>query len=158
MLELRWVEGRDYVIDARFANGLTQAVPGLVAELAATRPEVILVPRDGIARPLANGTKTIPIVFAIGQDPVGSGLAASLRQPGGNLTGLSSMGTELWPKRLQLLKEAFPRITHVGMLFAPADAGGASQAKEIEAAAPRLGLRVTPMEMNLPADIEPAFK
>ena len=158
MLELRWVEGRDYVIDARYANGVTQAAPGLVNELVATRPELLLTPADEGARLLAQRTKTIPIVFTIAQDPVGNGLAASLRSPGGNATGLTNIATELSAKRLQLLKEAFPRIVHVAVLFPPEELGGVSHLKEIERAALLLGMRVTPIELRQPADVEPAFK
>ncbi len=158
MLELRWVEGRDYLIDARFANGVMQALAGLAAELAATQPDLLLVPSDEDVRLLAQRTKTIPIVFAITQDPVGNGLAASLRRPGGNATGLTSLSTELSAKRLQLLKEAFPRVAHVALLFEPDNVGSVSQVKEIEGAAQRLGIRVTPIELRQPADIEPAFK
>lgn len=158
MAELRWVEGRDYVIEGRYANGAMQAVPTLAAELVATRPDVLLVPTEGTARILVNSTKTIPVVLALAHDPIGSGLAANLRQPGGNVTGLSSMTTELWPKRVQLLKEAFPRVAHVGMLFAPTDVGSVSQAKAIEASAPSMGVRVTSMEWDQPADLAPAFK
>ena len=158
MLELRWVEGRDYVIDARSANGAFRDLPGLADELVATRPDLLLTPGDGNVRLLAQRTKTIPIVFAIAQDPVGSGIAASLRRPGGNVTGLTDMSTELSAKRLQLLKEAFPRVTHVALWIEPEAPGGASQAKEIAGAAPRLGIRVTPIELRQLADIEPAFK
>jgi len=158
ILALRWVEGRDYVIDARYANGVAQAQPGLAAELVATRPDLLLVVADEGARLLAQRTKTIPIVFAIAQDPVGSGLAASLRRPGGNATGLANLGSELGAKRLQLLKEAFPRVAHVVLLFEPDSVGTVSEAKEIEEAAPRLGMRVTPIGLRLPADTEPAFK
>jgi putative ABC transport system substrate-binding protein len=107
---------------------------------------------------LARITKTTPIVAATIQDPVGSGLAASLRQPGGNVTGLSSMSSELWPKRMQLLHEAFPRVTHLGMLFAPGIEGSVSQAREIESTAVSLGMRVSPVEIRQPADVDPAFK
>ena len=158
MLDLRWVEGRDYVIDARFANGVSQAVPGLAAELVANQPDLLLTPAEGTARSLIQKTKTIPIVFAISPDPVGNGIAASLRRPGGNATGLASLSTELSAKRLQLLKEAFPRVAHVALLFEPDEVGSVSQAKEIEEAAPHLGLRVTKIELRQPADIEPAFK
>ena len=158
MLELHWVEGRDYVIDARYANGVAQAAPGQAAELVATRPDLLLTPGDGLVRLAAQRTKTIPIVFASGQDTVGAGLAASLRRPGGNVTGLSNMATELSAKRLQLLKEAFPPVAHVALLFEPDNVGSVSQAKEIEGAAPRLGMRVSPIELRQPADVEPAFK
>ena len=136
MLELRWVEGHDYVIDARYNGGITQAASDLADELMATRPNLLLTPADGTVRLLAERTKMIPIVFAISQDPVGSGLAASLRRPGGNATGLTALTTELAAKRLQLLKEAFPRVAHVALLFIPDDVGSVSQAKEIEGAAP----------------------
>ena len=158
MLELRWVEGRDYFIDARHANGVTQALPGLADELVATPPDLLLAAGDRPVRILAQRTKTIPIAFAIAQDPVGNGTAASLRRPGGNVTGLTDMATELSAKRLQLLKEAFPRVTHVALLFEPDAVGSVSQAKEIEGAAPRLGMRVTSIELRQPADIEPAFQ
>ena len=158
MLNLGWVEGRDYVIDARFADGVAQALPALAAELLATRPDLLLTPGDGNVRLLAQRTKAIPIVFAISQDPIGNGFAVSLRRPGGNATGLTNMATELSAKRLQLLKEAFPRIAHVVVLFEPDTVGSVSQAREIEGAAPRLELRVTSIELRQPADIEPAFK
>ena len=127
MMELRWVEGRDYSIDARYANGLTQALPGLAADLVATRPDLLLVPSDEDVRLLAQSTKTIPIVFAIAQDPVGNGLAASLRRPGGNATGLTTISTELSSKRLQLLKEASPRVAQIVLLFEPDNVGSVSQ-------------------------------
>ena len=158
MLELHWVEGRDYVIDARHSNGVAQALPALADELVATRPDLLLIPGDAAARVLAQRAKTIPVVFAISQDPIGTGLAASLRRPGGNATGLTDMATELSAKRLQLLKEAFPRIAHVAFLYEPHNIGSVSQAKEIEGAAPHLGMRVTPIELRQLADIEPTFK
>jgi len=158
MLELGWVEGRGYSIDARYANGVTQALPGLAADLVATRPDLLLVPSDEDVRLLAQSTRTIPIVFAITQDPVGNGLVASLRRPGGNATGLTTISTELSSKRLQLLKEAFPRVAHVVLLFEPDNVGSVSQAKEIEEVASRLRVRITPIELRQPSDIEPAFK
>jgi len=157
MRDLRWVEGRDYLIDARYANGVTQVLPGLAAELVASGPDLLLVPSDEDVRLLAQRTRTIPIVFAITQDPVGNGLAASLVRPGGNATGMTSLATEIAAKRLQLLKEAFPRVAHVVLLFEPDNVGSVSQAKEIEETAPRLGMRVTLIELRQPADIEPAF-
>jgi len=158
MAELRWVEGRDYVIDARYANGVMQAAPGVAAELIATQPDLLLTAADEPVRLLAQRTKTIPIVFAVAQDPVANGIVASLRHPGGNATGLASLARDLAAKRLQLLKEAFPRVAHVVLLFEPDNVGGVSQAKEIEQAGPRLGMRITPIALRQPADIEPAFK
>lgn len=117
MAALRWVEGHDYVIDARYADGVAQAAPGLAAELVASQPDLLLTATDDPVRLLAQRTKTIPIVFAIGQDPVGNEIVASLRRPGGNATGLTSLTIDIAAKRLQLLKEAFPDIAHVVLLF-----------------------------------------
>ena len=158
MAELRWVEGRDYVIDARHAGGVPQAGPSLAAELVATRPDLLLTTADEPARLLAQRTKTIPIVFVTGLNPVGSGVAASLRRPGGNVTGLTTLTIDLAAKLLQLLKEAFPRVAHVVLLFQPANVGSLSQVKEIEEAAARLGTRITSIGLRQAADIEAAFK
>ena len=157
MTELRWIEGRDYAIDARYADGVSQAAPDLATKLIATQPDLLLTPGDNGTRTLAQRTKTIPIVFALASDPVGLGVAASLPRPGGNATGLTALARDLGAKRLQLLKEAFPRIGHVVVLFTP-NAGGLPQVKEIEEAASRLKIRVTPIELRQAADIEPAFK
>ncbi len=158
MAELRWVEGRDYVIDARYADGVAQAMPGLAAELVATQPDLLLTSADTVARLLIERTKTIPIVFAIIQDPVLTGVAASLQHPGGNATGLTTLARDLSAKRLQLLKEALPRVVHVVLLFEPAIVGILSQVKETEEAAARLGIRITPIELRQVTDIEAAFK
>ena len=134
-------------------------MPGLAADLVATRPDVLAGAfRRGRAPSRTIYQEKISIVFAITQDPVGNGLAASLRRPGGNATGLTTISTELSSKRLQLLKEASPRVVHIALLFEPDNVGSVSQAKEIGEVASRLGLRITPIELRQPSDIEPAFK
>jgi putative ABC transport system substrate-binding protein len=158
MAELGWAEGRDYIIDARYANGVAKAMADLAADLLASKPNVLLTSGDGAVRVLLHLTKTLPIVFGISQDPVGSGFAERLRRPGGNTTGLTTLAPELTPKRLQLLKEAFPLVTHVVQLFEPDNVGSVSQLQEVNEAAPRLGLRVTPASLRKPVDIEVAFK
>jgi len=158
MAELRWVEGRDYVIDDRYANGVSQAEEGLTAESVAAQPDLLLVSTEAWAHRLAQRTKTIPIVFAIAQDPVVTGVVTSLQRPGGNATGLTSLARDLGAKRLQLLKEAFPRVVRVGLLFEPDRFGTAGQVKEIEEAATGMGIHVVPIELRQAADIEPAFK
>jgi putative tryptophan/tyrosine transport system substrate-binding protein len=155
MAELRWVEGRDYVIDARYADGISESIASIANELVASGPDLLLVPADGAIGPLAKRTKTIPIVFAIALDPVASGFVASLQHPGGNMTGLTVLAPELGAKRLQLLKEAFPRVAHVVLLSDPA---GLAQVKELEKAAPRLKMRITAIDIRQASDIEPAFK
>ena len=157
MRELRWVEGTDYVLDAHLAEGSTPAAPALADALVVGAPDLLLTPAEGAGRLLFQRTRTVPIVFGFAVDPVGNGFAASLRKPGGNVTGLSSMATELWPKRVQLFTEAFPSVKHLGMVFSPAIENSVSQAKAIGAAAASLGLRVTPLELKEGADIAAAF-
>jgi len=158
MQDLRWVEGRDYLFEARYADGFRQALPSLAAELTSTRPDLVLTTDDDSARLLMQAAKTIPVVFTIAQDPVGNGIAASLRRPDGSATGLTSLATELSAKRLQLLKNAFPRVTHVALLFEPDNKGSASQVREIEKAAQGLGMRVSPIELRQPTDVDLAFR
>ena len=158
MAALKWVEGRNYVIEARYAEGVAQAVAKLAAELVAQQPDLILTAGDGSLRALLQQTKTIPLVVGIAQDPVGNGLVASLRRPGGNATGLTSLASGLGSKRVQILNEAFPRLAHIAVLYEPENPGGVAQWKEVEEAAKRLKLRATPHELRQPADIAPAFK
>ena len=158
MAALKWVEGRDYVIEARYADGVALAVSTLAAELVARQPDLILAAGDGSLRALLQHTRTIPLVVGIAQDPVGNGLVASLRRPGGNATGLTSLSVGLGSKRVQLLKEALPRLTHIAVLYEPENPGGVAEWKEIEGAAKHLKLRATPHELRQPADIAPAFK
>jgi putative ABC transport system substrate-binding protein len=158
MAALPWVEGRDFTFDARYAGGVAQAAPGMAADLIAGRPDLLLAAGDAAAHLLAERTKTIPIVFCIVQDPVGSGLAASLQHPGGNLTGLTTLSRELGAKRLQLVREAFPRAVQVVVLFDPANLGGVAEAEDIEAGAALLKIRVTAIEVRQATDIEPAFR
>ena len=157
MAALGWVDQRDYVIEARYADGDLVRLTALAAELVAGQPNLLLAFGDGAMRPLLQLTKTIPVVVTNSGDAVGLGLVASLRRPGGNATGLLGLSVGLSGKRLQLLKEALPRMNHVAILF-EANVGSTSQMKETEAAARQLGLRATPVEIKQSADIEPAFK
>jgi ABC-type uncharacterized transport system substrate-binding protein len=157
MADFGWSEARHYVIDARFADGVADAVVRLAAELVATQPDVLLTTAGSSIKALAQATKTIPIVFAIAADPVTEGFAKSLQRPGGNLTGLTTITADLAAKRLQLLKETFPAVSHVALLFQANDSNSVIQVKEYEAAAPQVKVRITPIELRGPADIEPAF-
>ncbi len=157
MAELKWTEGRDYVIDIRYANGNRQAVAGLADELIVSRPDLLITPGDASARMRVHRTKTIPIEFAISVDPVGNGLVESLGRPGGNAAGMTNQLHELGPKRLRLLKESFPGVVHVGVPYEPNDLASIGQAKAVEAAAKTLGMRTTLIELRQAADIEPAF-
>jgi putative ABC transport system substrate-binding protein len=158
MTELGWVEGRDYMIDARYAHGVTQSYSGLAAELVASQPDLLLVNADEGLRLFAHRTKTIPIVFANSQDPLGDRVVVSLQRPGGNATGLSSLARDLGAKRLQLVREAFPNVAHVVVLSQAGSLTNLAQVKDIEDAAELLKIRITSIELRKASDIEPAFK
>jgi putative tryptophan/tyrosine transport system substrate-binding protein len=111
--DLGWVEGQDFAIEARFAEGNPERLPALAAQLVHQRVDLILAGSTPGTLAAKQATSTIPIVMVTTGDPVGGGLVASLAQPGGNVTGLTSLGQELSAKRLELLKEAVPGVARV---------------------------------------------
>jgi putative ABC transport system substrate-binding protein len=135
-----YTEGHDVVIEWRSANGDFDRVPELATDLVQSKVEVIVVDNTPAAQAAKRATSTIPIVMALVGDPVGSGLVASLAHPGGNITGLSVMATDLAIKRLQLLKEAIPRLTRVAVLWNPAQPWHPKAVEELKAAAPSLSI------------------
>jgi putative ABC transport system substrate-binding protein len=158
MTALGWVDGRDYFIDARYADSLPEAIERNATDLVNSRPDVLLAVGDLSTSAFSRRTKSIPIVFVISTDPIGMGFAASLRRPGGNMTGLTFLVSDLAAKRLELLREVAPRVAHVGVLFDPTDAQSASQVKSFEEAAQRLKMRVAPIEVRRAGDIEAALR
>ncbi len=155
MADLHWIEKRDYVIDARYANGVAQDLKDLAAAAVASQPDLLLTTGESVINPLQRQTRTIPIVFTIAADPVRFGVAVSLQRPGGNATGLTTLSIDISAKWLQLLKEAFPGVKHVAVL---SESSPLTSVKEFEEAASRLGMRISPMEYRQIADIEAAFK
>jgi putative ABC transport system substrate-binding protein len=156
--ELGFVEGKNIVIEWRSAEGKSDRLPGLAAELV--RLKVDLVVSGGVAttRAAKQATVTIPIVMASDDDPVGSGFAASLARPGGNITGLSTLSPEISGKQLELLKEIVPKLSRVGV-FGDVTRPGIPQAlREINVAADALGVQVQYLELREPKDIETAFR
>jgi len=131
------------VIDWRFANGDYARIPELVADLVKRKPDVIVVETTLATRALKRATSTIPIVMALVADPVRSGLITSLARPGGNVTGLSLMAAELDAKRLQLFKEAIPRLTRVAVLWNPDTPWHPKAIADLKAAAPALSLKLS---------------
>jgi putative ABC transport system substrate-binding protein len=157
--EQGWVEGRNFVIEERHGEGRLDRMPALAAELVAQKVDILFA-GSGIAANAAKETgTTIPIVFAFAPDPVGQRFAASLQRPGGNMTGLTSTHTELAAKRIELLREAFPAIRRVAVLYflAGAPAGVAEQVAETERAAKVLGLATVAEQSPGPDDFERAF-
>jgi putative ABC transport system substrate-binding protein len=122
--ELGYTEGQNIVIEYRSAKGMPERFPDLAAELVRLNLDVIVAASGGGALAVKNATITIPIVFGTTGDPVASGLVASLARPGGNITGLTALGTELTGKRLELLKEAVPKASRIVVLSTPGSTEG----------------------------------
>jgi putative tryptophan/tyrosine transport system substrate-binding protein len=156
--ETGYVEGQNVAIESRSAEGQNDRLPALAAELVRRRVAVIVTLGSTAAALAANAaTQTIPIVFRIGGDPVARGLVASLNRPGGNVTGTTTLGVELGPKRLELLRELLPAAAAVALLVNPTNANAAAETREIQAAADRLGVRLLILNTSSPSDIETAF-
>ena len=155
--EAGYAEGRDVVIDWRSANGDYAQIPALVADLVKRKVDVIVVETTLATRELKRATSTIPIVMAAVADPVGSGLVTSLAHPGGNITGLTMMAAELGAKRLQLLKEAIPRLTRVAVLWNPDTSWHPKAIADLKVAAPVLSLKLSFVGARTPDEFSPAF-
>ena len=157
LLDAGYVEGRDVVIEWRVANGDYHHIPELVADLVQRKVDVIVVISTPAAQAAQRATSTIPIVMAIVADPVGSGLVTNLAHPGGNVTGLSLMTAELAAKRLQLLKEAIPRLGRVAVLWNPDTTWHPKVVEELKAAAPTLLIKLNFVTARTPEQFGPAF-
>jgi putative ABC transport system substrate-binding protein len=157
--DLGYVEGRNVVIEYRYAEGKSERYPALAAELVAHKVDVIVAANILAALAAKQATRTFPIVFVGAGDPVTSGLVTSLARPGGNVTGLSSLAPELVGKRLELLKQAIPGITRVAVLWQPGDGERTEKdmLKGAEVAARALGVLPQFVEARGPADFDRAF-
>ena len=154
---LGYIEGQNIAIEYRYAEGKRDRYPELAAELVRLKVDVIVVAgAEGLVRAAMNATKTIPIVMVgIGLDPVEAGLIESLARPGGNVTGITNLGGELGGKRLELLKEAFPKLARVAVFYEPANPGSVRDVKELLPAAARaLGLTVRSWEVQDAEDFD----
>ena len=140
LLDAGYAEGRDVVIEWRLANGDFAQVPELVADLVQRKVDVIVVQSTLAAEVAKQATSSIPIVMANVADPVGSGLVANLRHPGGNVTGLSLMSAELGAKRLELFKQTIPRLTRVAVLWNPDTPWHPKAIADLKRAAPSLSI------------------
>src|SRR3989454_12563581 len=137
-----YLDGKNVVVEPRFADGHYERLPALAAELVRIKVDVIVAVTTPAALVAQRATATIPIVFTFSSDPVRNGLVASLARPGGNLTGLTDISADLTQKRLALLKDLAPRVTRVGVLRNPDNPGVAIASDELESAARRLGLEL----------------
>jgi putative tryptophan/tyrosine transport system substrate-binding protein len=157
---LGYIEGQNIATEYRYAEGKQDRFPALAAELVQLKVDIIVAAGgDTTVRAAKNATKTIPIVMmGAGSDPVGAGLVESLARPGGNITGVTNLSRELGGKRLELLKEAVPKVARVAILYDPAAPGRVLELKEaLPAAARTLRLTVQPWEVRAADGFEKVF-
>jgi putative ABC transport system substrate-binding protein len=157
--ELGYIEGQNLAIEYRYAEGKSNRAPELAAELVRLKVDIIVVAGGGPwIRAAKNATNTIPIIMVgVGDDPVEGGLVESLARPSGNVTGLTFLNRELGGKRLELLKEAVPKIARVAVLYDPALQNNILQLKEVESAARSLGLTVRSWDVRTGQGFERLF-
>ena len=153
--DLGYIEGQNITIEHRYAEGMAERLPNLVAELVQLKVDIIVVSGSPATQAAKNATKTIPIVMTNVTDPVGIGLVASLAHPGGNVTGLSNLGSDLGGKQLELLKEAFPKVSRVAVLWDSANAGNALWLGEMKVAAEALRITLQPVDVHGPVISSP---
>jgi putative ABC transport system substrate-binding protein len=158
--KLGWIEGKNFTIEYRFAEQKFERLPELAADLVRLKVDLIVVRATPATSAAKSATATIPIVMAASADPVGAGLVASLARPGGNVTGFSALSVELNTKRLEILKDAVPKLVRVGLLRSPgASIGQDIQLKALRAAALALKLKLEEIETQVDAKgLESAFK
>jgi putative tryptophan/tyrosine transport system substrate-binding protein len=154
LAQLGWTDGRNVQIDLRWTHGDAALARNYAAELVALAPDVIFVQGGAHVGPLLQASRTVPIVFVIVPDPVGSGFVRSLARPGGNATGFMQFEYSLSAKWLELLKEVAPGVTRAAVLWDPAVTAGIGQFAVIQSVAPRLGVELTPVNVRDVSEIE----
>ena len=156
--EFGYVEGQNIAFEYRSAENKLDRLPALADELVRLKVNLLFTPGINEALAAKNATSTIPIVFSTTADPVAAGLVDSLARPGGNITGFTYIGAVLSGKRLELLKETIPKLSHVGLLWNPQDPGSTQQWKESQLSARELGLQLHSMEVSSADKYEGAFE
>jgi putative tryptophan/tyrosine transport system substrate-binding protein len=155
--ELGYIEGKTFVLEARYGDGRSELLVELARELVRWKADVIVTSTDAATAAVRRQTRTMPIVMAFGTDPVGTGFVASLGRPAGNVTGLSNITTELGGKRLELLKDAVPRLFRVAFIWNPDVRGAVLDYKETEVRARSLHLELHSLEVSTAEDLDRAF-
>jgi putative ABC transport system substrate-binding protein len=155
--ELGWVENRNVSVEYRWSEGRTERYAEIAAEFVRLKVDVIVTVGSAVPT-VRQVTSTIPIVFAVAIDPVGSGLVESLAKPGGNVTGLSLQAANLVGKRIELLREIVPQLRRLAIIFNAGNAQPVLEMRETEAAAVALGIEVVPIEIRRVEDFSPAFQ
>jgi putative ABC transport system substrate-binding protein len=155
--DLGYVEGRNLLIEYRWAEGKYERFPALIAELIALKVDVIVTAGTPASLAVKKATTSIPLVMVAVGDPIGVGLVASLARPGGNSTGLTSIAPELEGKRLELLREVVPKLSHIAVLWNPDNPFHVGSLKETRAAAQVLGIKVQLLGVRVSEDFPAAF-
>ena len=156
--ETGYVEGRNVAVEYRWADGQPDRFPAFAADLVRRQVSVIVVPGSTVGALAAKAaTTTIPIVFAVGGDPVKLGLVADLNRPGGNLTGVVNLNVNLAPRRLELLRELVPSATLIALLVDPTNPSAGTIVKDVQAAARSLGLQVHVLHASSEREFDSAF-
>ena len=155
--ELGWTDGQTLVIEYRWAEGRPERYTEIAAEFVQRKVDIIVTVGSAVAA-VKNATSVIPIVFALGGDPVGAGLVASLSRPGGNVTGLSNLQSELAGKRIELLREVLPNLRRLAVLANVGHSESVLEMDEIQAVARTFGIEVAKLEIRRAEDIAPAFE
>jgi ABC-type uncharacterized transport system substrate-binding protein len=155
--DLGYVEGQNIVIEYRWAEGKYERFPALLAELIASKVDVIVTAGTPATQAYQKAGTSIPLVMVAVGDPVGNGIIASLNRPGGNITGLTSISPELEGKRIELLREVIPKLTHIAVLWNPKNAFHAIENKEVEVVAAALRMKVLYVGVEVQEQIDSAF-
>jgi putative tryptophan/tyrosine transport system substrate-binding protein len=156
--QLGWVEGQNYTLERRLAEGHEERLPELAAELVRLEPDVVVTNSEPAARAMMNATRTIPIVFTSHADPVGTKLVESFAHPGRNVTGVSEMALELAGKRLELLQATVPTLARVGAIFNTGDQAMAKEYGETRVWAEPAGIQVQNLAVRTPGDLDGAYQ
>ena len=157
MRELGYVEGKNFVIEWRSAEGKSERLPELAVELVRLKVDVLVTAGGAAAFAGRKATTTIPIVMIGVSDPVADGLVKSLARPGGNSTGLSNINAELGPKRLEMLRSMVPKVTRVAYLVNPTNASSIAALEIVQTAAQKVGVKILPVEAGTPQEIANGF-
>ena len=154
--ELGWIEGRTIAIEYRWADGRTERFREIATEFVRLKVDVIVTAGSAVPAVMQT-TSTIPIVFAIAVDPIGSGMIASLARPGGNVTGLSLLSSELVSKRIELLRDVLPNLSRLAVIANVGSRGAVLELAEVRTVARKFGIDIEALEIRRAEDIAPAF-
>jgi putative ABC transport system substrate-binding protein len=155
--ELGYIEGKNILIEYRWAEGKADRLPGLATELVRLKVDAIFTTGTPAIFALKQATKTVPVVFFSTSDPVGTGVVTSLANPGGNITGITTLASDLWPKRLELLKEIVPKLSRVAMIWNKGNAGMNLEAKATQEVAGPLAIALQDRGVKDPNELDVVF-